>query len=307
MDETVITSPWREEFVLAREAPESEADRIAARVRTGELLRLVRGVYIPAARWEPMSVRERHLTLARAVVLMRERRLVLSHRTAATAWGLPLLGDPPDDVHVIALRAGGGRSDDRLVRHCLDIPRDTVVLDGLEVTTLARTAVDVARTSRFAEGVMVADAVLARGIPREALVDGLPEPGYRGARRAREVVAFADARSGSPLESLSRVSIAEAGLPAPELQHEFHDRDGLMMVDFWWPRFGAVGEFDGKVKYLDERYRDGRTLEQVLLDEKWREQRLRRQRGVRSVARWDAATAASPARLGRLLSQHGIR
>jgi hypothetical protein len=120
------------------------------------------------------------------------------------------------------------------------------------------------------------------------------------------VVAFADPRSGSPVESLSRVSIAEAGLPAPELQHEFWDRDGRMDVDFWWPRFGVIGEFDGKVKYLDERYRNGRTLEQVLLDEKWREQRLRRQPGVRSIARWDAATAASPARLGRLLREHGV-
>jgi hypothetical protein len=90
------------------------------------------------------------------------------------------------------------------------------------------------------------------------------------------------------------------------LQHEFSDRDGRMDVDFWWPRFGVIGEFDGKVKYLDERYRNGRTLEQVLLDEKWREQRLRRQPGVRSIARWDAATAASPARLGRLLREHGV-
>ena len=266
----------------------------------------MRGVYVTAADWDAQSPRERHITLARAVTLMRERRLVLSHRTAAIAWNLPLLGDPPDDVHVIAWRTNGGRSDDRLVRHCLDIPPETVVLDGLEATTLARTVVDVARTSRFAEGVMVADAALARGARHDDLVAELPEPGHRGVRRAREVVAFADARSGSPVESLSRVSIAEAGLPAPELQHEFWDRDGRMDVDFWWPRFGVIGEFDGKVKYLDERYRNGRTLEQVLLDEKWREQRLRRQPGVRSIARWDAATAASPARLGRLLREHGV-
>ncbi|GMA90065.1 hypothetical protein [Homoserinibacter gongjuensis] len=239
----------------------------------------MRGVYVTAADWNAQSPRERHITLARAVTLMRERRLVLSHRTAAIAWNLPLLGDPPEDVHVIAWRTNGGRSDDRLVRHCLDIPPETVVLDGLEATTLARTVIDVARTSRFAEGVMVADAALARGTRHDDLVAELPEPGHRGVRRAREVVAFADARSGSPVESLSRVSIAEAGLPAPELQHEFSDRDGRMDVDFWWPRFGVIGEFDGKVKYLDERYRNGRTLEQVLLDEKWREQRLRRQPG----------------------------
>lgn len=307
MDEIVITAPWRDDFLLAREVSAAEAERLASRERRGELVRLVRGVYVSAASWQRQSPRERHLTLARAVVLMRERRLVLSHRTAVIAWDLPLFGAPPDDVHVLAYRSGGGRSDDRLVRHCLDIPRETVLLDGLEATTLARTAVDVARTSVFAEGVMVADAVLARGVGRGEIIEQLPEPGHRGARRAREVAQFADARSGSPLESLSRVSIAEAGLPTPDLQHEFRDSDGRMSVDFWWPRFGVVGESDGKVKYLDERYRNGRTLEQVLLDEKWREQRLRRQPGVRAIARWDAAAAASPARLGRLLRGYGIR
>ncbi len=307
MDDIVITAPWRGMFQLAREAPDGDASRLGVLAERGELIRLVRGVYIAAAEWDAQSPRERHITLARAVTLMRERRLVLSHRTAAIAWGLPLLGDPPEDVHVVAWRTNGGRSDDRLVRHCLDIPPETVVLEGLEATTLARTVVDVARTSRFAEGVMVADAALARGTRRDQLTAELPEPGHRGSRRAREVVAFADGRSGSPVESLSRVSIAEAGLPAPELQHEFRDRDGRMDVDFWWPRRGVIGEFDGKVKYLDARYRNGRTLEQVLLDEKWREQRLRRQPGVRAIARWDAATAASPARLGRLLREHGIR
>lgn len=125
---------------------------------------------------------------------------------------------------MIADRTSGGRSDDRLVRHCLDIPTATSEVDSLEVTQPARTAVDVARTSRFGEA-DGGDAVLARGAS----------------------------------------------------------------------------------EYLDERYRNGRTLEQVLLDEKWREQRLRRQPGVRAIARWDYATAASPARLGRLLRGYGLR
>ena len=306
MDDIVITAPWRGMFQLAREAPDGDASRLGVLAERGSSSASCAASTSPL----PSGMRNRLASVtspSRAVTLMRERRLVLSQRTAAIAWGLPLLGDPPEDVHVVAWRTNGGRSDDRLVRHCLDIPPETVVLEGLEATTLARTVVDVARTSRFAEGVMVADAALARGTRRDQLTAELPEPGHRGARRAREAVAFADGRSGSPVESLSRVSIAEAGLPAPELQHEFRDRDGRMDVDFWWPRRGVIGEFDGKVKYLDACYRNGRTLEQVLLDEKWREQRLRRQPGVRAIARWDAATAASPARLGRLLREHGIR
>jgi len=307
VDEITITAPWRDAFTLVREDAAGDYERIRGLVRDGALLRLVQGVYYPARLWEAENPRERHRTLARAVTLLRGRRLVMSHRTAAVLWGLPLLGEPPADVHVVAHRANGGRSDDRLVRHCLDIPEKTAEIDGLEVTLLERTAIDVARTSRFAEAVMVADAVLARGVPRSAFVGELPPPGSRGVKRARDVVDFAAAEAGSPMESLSRVSIHEAGLPAALLQQEFHDEQGVLAVDFWWPRFGVIGEFDGKVKYLDERYRAGRTLEQVLLDEKWREVRLRRQPGVRAIARWDAAIAASPPRLGRLLRSYGIR
>jgi predicted transcriptional regulator of viral defense system len=197
MDDIVITAPWRDRFLLARAAPDGDADRLGVLAQRGELIRLVRGVYVTAADWDAQSPRERHVTLARAVTLMRERRLVLSHRTAAIAWNLPLLGDPPGDVHVIAWRTNGGRSDDRLVRHCLDIPPETVVLDGLEATTLARTVIDVARTSRFAEGVMVADAALARGARHDDLVaaprratrsrgGGVRGPAQRVARRVAQ-------------------------------------------------------------------------------------------------------------------------
>ena len=307
MDEIVITSPWRDLFTLVREDAVGDFERIRPRVREGELLRLVRGVYYSQAVWDAETPRQRHLTLARAVTLLRNRRLVVSHRSAAIIWNLPLLGEPPEAVHVVAERTSGGRSDERLVRHCLDIPASTAFIDGLEVTELSRTVVDVARTSRFAEAVMVADAALARGARRDDIARDLPAPGSRGVKRARDVLEFANGLAGSPLESLSRVSIHEAGLVAPVLQQEFRDVDGRMLVDFWWPRLGLVGEFDGKTKYLDERFRHGRTLEQVLLDEKWREARLRRLPEVRDVARWDAATAASPTRLGRLLREHGLR
>lgn len=305
MDEIVIDALWLGDFVRARDP--GEATELQTAVRAGELVRLVRGVYVRSSVWDEADARERHVILARAVVVMRERRLVLSHRTAAIAWGLPLLGAPPVDVHVVAPRDSGGRSDDRLVRHCLDIPSQTVMLDGLEATTLARTAIDVARTSPIAEGIVVADAVRARGVTSAELSSELPEPGSRGVKRAREVVAFSNGLSGSPFESLSRWSIARAGLTAPELQHEFVDAEGRMFVDFWWPRFGVIGEFDGLVKYTDEGMRAGRSAAEVVIAEKRREDRLRRQPGVHGFVRWGAEIAASPARLAGLLRAAGVR
>jgi hypothetical protein len=317
MDDIVVTADWRDDFTLVRENSDPAASsEVRAGVRSGSLTRLLNGVYVATSDWDGWDSRRRHLAVMHAVVLLRERRLVFSHGSAAVAWGLPLLGDPPAEAHVVANRAGGGRSDDRMVRHCVDVPYETVEIGGLEVTSLARTVVDLARSESFVGGVMVADAAL-RGIEvpelgkfqvgKESLTLELPGRGARGIARARDVISFADGRSGSPIETWSRVSIARAGLAAPELQHVFRDSFGRMIVDFWWPEFGVVGEEDGNAKYEDPRYRGGRTLEQVLIDEKWREDRIRRLPEVRGFARWGSDIAGSPTRLAARLRLAGVR
>ena len=45
--------------------------------------------------------------------------------------------------------------------------------------------------------------------------------------------------------------------------------------DFGWPDLGVLGEFDGKKKYGELLRRPGQTAEDVLVDEKRREDRLR--------------------------------
>jgi hypothetical protein len=282
----------------------------------GELTRLVRGVYVRTEVWVALDSVERHIWLLRAVLLLRERRLVFAFRSAAVIWGLPLLGPPPDDAHTVTSPCSGGRSDDRLIRHCVDRPAPTTAIDELEVTSLARTVIDVALGPSFPEAVMMADAALAGldvpalgrvSVTRSDLRSELPSPGSRGVARARRVVEFADRQSGSPMESASRTSIAAAGLSTPELQHEFRDSEGRMFTDFWWPRWGVAGEMDGRNKYLDPRFRNGRTLEQVLLDEKHRHDRLRRIPEVKDVVRWGSDIALSPRRLGALLRSAGVR
>lgn len=74
-----------------------------------------------------------------------------------------------------------------------------------------------------------------------------PRPG-----RARQAIAFADARTESVGESRSRVAMHEAGLPAPDFQIEV--RSGVTGAqvarsDFGWHERRTVGEFDGFVKY----------------------------------------------------------
>jgi hypothetical protein len=65
-----------------------------------------------------------------------------------------------------------------------------------------------------------------------------------------------------------------------------------------------VGEADGDRKYLDESYRSGRTVEQVMIDEKVREDRLRAL--PLGVSRWRWKTAINPAALRAQLSAAGL-
>lgn len=183
-------------------------------------------------------------------------------------------------MHVVCAPAGGGRSHRDVVRHAVAGPVDVVVVDGLVVTSPARTVVDLARVGGVVAGVVAGDAALRGGLATvDELVAECERAGRgRGVRAARRTSGLVDALSESPGESLSRVRIAEWGLPAPVLQHEVRDRDGLIgRVDFWWPRHGVAGEFDGRLKY-------GSDAPEVLWREKLREDRLRAT-GLRLV-RW---------------------
>ena len=117
---------------------------------------------------------------------------------------------------------------------------------------------------------------------------------------------FADPRSGSPGESLSRVAIHRLRLPAPELQVRVEDVRGLAGVaDFYWPDIRLVGEFDGVGKYLREGLTGGREPGEIVMAEKRREDRIRAT--GRGVARWGWDAARNPAKLRRILSERGLR
>ena len=191
-------------------------------------------------------------------------------------------------------------------------------LDGFLATSLARTVVDVARSSTFREGVAIADAALhglrdhtgralRKPVDKGELLDELIAAGSRrGVAQARAVIDFADGASESPGESCSRVGFRILGLPAPLLQQEFRDRLGLIgFTDFWWPECRLMGEFDGGSKYTDLTFLRGRTPGRALADEKRREDRLRAT--GRGMSRWGWAIALSPPRLRVHLRDAGLR
>jgi hypothetical protein len=200
-------------------------------------------------------------------------------------FGLPVWGLPLERVHVTRDRTSGARVGRDVHMHAAVLdPDEITVVDGLVVTTPARAVLDVARSAAFEPAVVVADAVLAkprRDLPPLATPAELACSLERATRRpgtasARRVIAFADGRSGSVGESRSRVAMDAAGLPPPVLQWEVFAASGVFVgrVDFAWPMFRTVAEFDGKVKY-GRLLRPGQDPGEAVYEEKRREDALR--------------------------------
>jgi len=314
-DQTKWMSHANESLLYVRSLDgDTTRQQLARAARAGDMQRVANGVYVPGERWSELDDRERYLARIRAVADTRYSRPVLSHWSAAAIHGLPSIPRWPEDVHVTIGRATGGRSHLKVRRHGLPFNDDVVEVDGLLVTSIARTVVDLSATASFRDAVAVADRALwvdRRGrLPVLANKEDLlnvyrQRMPFRGNTRSRAVIEFATHLADSPFESGSRVSMWTIGCPRPLLQSRFRDYRGVIGdTDFDWPEFRLVGEADGQQKYRDPIMRAGRSLERVLLDEKERGDRL--QAIGRSVSRWGWSIGMSPARLRLHLMAAGL-
>ncbi|WP_197519728.1 hypothetical protein [Pseudonocardia sp. HH130630-07] len=248
------------------------------------------GAYLDAEDPQRRDTVERHRLLVAATLPLLGPGAVVGHASAAVLHGLPVWGTSLRRVEIIRERAGGGRTTARLRLTAAPLPPgDVTVVDGVAVTSVARTVADLARTASFETAVTVADAALFRGLCTTAdLTDAAARAaGRRGAAGARAVAVFADRCADGPGESRSRVRMQRFGVPPPVLQHVVRDHRGghVGRVDFWWPDHGVVGEFDGMEKY-GRSLRGEETVATAVLREKHREDALRAQPGVRAVVRW---------------------
>lgn len=315
------SAPWREQFVLSRDFRAlGRHSELVSRVRCGELLPIIAGVYRFATAVTPDETRvadDAFLAKIRATQLLSAAPLQFRNHAAAAVWDLPMVGRWPERVAIMAAPAPGGRSNATLARSYLGHPAAAVMRDGLLVTTLARTVADVARVAPFGTATAMTDAALhghreTAGHPLRQRLDGeVAQHEFAtlgrvvGAARARCVLEFADAASESAGESFSRVGIRMLSLPAPQLQVPFADARGpIGVVDFFWRQFGVIGEFDGRGKYLREEFTLGRPIADIVMAEKARENRLRALGFV--VVRWDWSTAMSLPLLRACLAQGGV-
>lgn len=284
------------------------AAAVRRRARTGDTIRLHRGLYVDGAGWASASEHDRHRAVVTSVVPALIDAPVVSHRSAVALHRLPWIGRFGERVVVTDPRRDRGQTK-RSVERIGSAGRrpDTVVVDGLVVTDLVGTAVDIALREHPWRAVVVLDAVLRRGVSVTALLDELARRRARRHRAARDLVEHASGDAESPGESITRWGAHVLGAPTPVLQQEF-EHDGVFVdrADLWFPEQGVIVEFDGRAKYSDPAFRSGRSPEDVLFDEKRREDRLRRRPEVQGVVRVTWTDAMPGGQLPRRLSEAGI-
>jgi Protein of unknown function (DUF559) len=169
-----------------------------------------------------------------------------------------LLDAPPAGVFAVSRppEAPGSRTGRPGVRmHKLPLPaRHVTIRNGIPVTTVARTVIDLARTVPFRAGVVVADSALHASQTSKADLERVIWDCFRwpGIQKARSVVAFGDPLSESPFESIARVAFSDGGLPPPMLQVWIMGNVGAIgRVDFLWDEHRTIAEADGAIKYAD--------------------------------------------------------
>lgn len=234
-----------------------DREDVRALVRRGLLVQIGRGIFAPAEAGATRPEQHDRLLAATAAVVLAGPEAVVSHEDAAIVHGLALLARPPADVSITRppSLSRGRRLRPGVRSRTAALPgRHVVVADGIPVTSVARTVVDLGRSLPFAAGVVTADAALHGHRTSLAHLYGVLHDcaGWPGSRRAAGVLDFSHPQAESPLESISRVAFRDGGLPAPVLQAGIAgDRGFIGRVDFLWQQQRTIAEADGAMKYAD--------------------------------------------------------
>lgn len=142
------------------------------------------------------------------------------------------------------------RSHPGLVVHQFTLPQEEVEdVDGVAVTTPARTAYDLGRRLPLVAAVAAVDQLCALGVcgPKRVADVVARHPGDRGLVHLADVLDLVDPGAASPKESEVRVLLVCAGLPRPETQVEVRDVHGRFMAraDLGWRRWHVLVEYEG--------------------------------------------------------------
>ncbi|WP_422744540.1 hypothetical protein ACN27E_21470 [Mycobacterium sp. WMMD1722] len=184
---------------------------------------------------------------ASAAWLWSRRRGVVAGRSAAALHGAKWLRDTaPAELIYDNRHVGPGI---RTWRDLAAADDEVNVVDGIRVTTAARTAFDIACRRPVDTAVAEIDA-LARATQLEvADVELLADRyrGRRGIRAARTTLTLVDPGAESPRETWLRLLVIRAGFPPPTTQIPVYDeyRQLIAVLDMGWENMKVALDYDG--------------------------------------------------------------
>ncbi len=212
-------------------------DHLAYLVKRGLVARIARGVYAVG------------VSVPDGRVIAESWHAALSFESAAAWLGIDL-PSPVDRLHVTVPRARGRYAEKvpGIRLHRADVaPWDIAVVRGTRVTSPLRTAMDICRHAAIDDAVAIVDAFLrARRFTIDEFLHAAARSKGPGRLRIQVAASLSDPRSGSILESLTRVLLWRHGLPRPHTQLSVSGSRGWIgRVDFAWPKNKVILECDG--------------------------------------------------------------
>ena len=261
---------------------------IAQLVATGALYRLRYGSYVDSTSWKSCDPVGQHGLIARAAMKRARARIVLSHTSALGEWDVPIWDMELNDVHLTRVDQRAGRRQAGVVQHLGELrDKDVVELNGIQVTSATRTALDCTTVMDTEHALTVVNDLLYRKLTTpEALREGAAFMSqWPGSLRTGLVLQLADGRCGGSIgEGRTLYLIFRQGLPKAEPQYPIPGQSGRIVanVDFAWPDLGVFLEFDGRIKY-QELLKEGESPTDVVLREYKREKLISRLTGWRCI------------------------
>lgn len=247
-------------------------------VRAGELHRVRHGAYVPGAFWASLSEQDRHRVQVRAVLKVAHPSSVVTHVSAAVEHGAPIWGIPLDEVHLTRRDGKPGRREAGVAHHRGKMPPEHVTdVNGIAVSTPERCAVEVMSMTTTEPALVVVNAMLHDELmTEESLATMIEELKFwPDTLTTGLVLRLCEPRIESVGETRTDFLCWSQHLPRPRPQVEVYDETGRLFarLDFAWPELGVFLEFDGREKYTRFR-RENETLEEFLMREKAREERI---------------------------------
>ncbi|QEO08664.1 endonuclease domain-containing protein [Protaetiibacter larvae] len=220
---------------------------------TPEQLR-TRTLYAPfwgiRSRIEVRNLRER----AEAFMPRMPDRAFYFGPTAAGLHGIPLPPRKVSDLLHIGVVAGERRVDARgvVAHHVIIDARDVMLVDGIPVTTPARTWCDLSAGGLLRhEVVAIGDHLIGGEHPLATTTELLAAlaryEGRRGSKLMRDALPVLNGDAASVRETWLRVLIIDAGLPEPVVQCVVVNRWGRKIgrCDLGWPQLRIGIEYEG--------------------------------------------------------------